>query len=134
MKTLATAFALIATPVMAQDMNKCLVVSDNHEWNGTIVTETANVKDHEFCLGFTPLIADIDHVAPSKDKPACVDITGQATGSITPVIYYKDGHYEVQDTMPLWQGQSEFKTLVVRCLRGIDSSIKFRGALKPQPL
>ena len=124
MKRLAAAFALLATPVHAND---CNVVSQAIPYFGVVIHQTANVKDHSYCVSFEPKDPRVDSVSPSLEKPTCIDVNGDPEQAIVPLLYMKQGGVVTMEIMQTPEAKKIYDMMIETCNRPEGTPTGFKA-------
>lgn len=120
--SIALAASLMFTPAMAA--SKCDDIKEPHDYKNMTVHEEADVPNHKFCISFTTDDPQIKEVEPTPVKPGCIDVEGDKTQGVTPVIISTIGIAYIMETLGFEQAKDEFNSLVEIC-EGPKTSINF---------
>ena len=132
MKRLAAAFALLATPVQAEECDK---VHLDIPYLGVVIHQTASIKDHSFCVGFSPNDARVESISPSVDKPTCIDVNGDPEQAIVPLMYLKEGGIITMEVMQTPQAKRIYDMMIETCTKPEGVPAMWRPkALRFEPL
>ena len=124
-RAIVLAASLLTTPVSAQD---CETVHLDIPYLGVVIHQTANTKNHSFCVGFSPNDARVDSISPSQEKPTCVDVNGDPEQAIVPLLYLKSGGVVAMEVMQTPEAKRIYDMMVDACNRPEGVPASFIGA------
>lgn len=124
-----TAFALAASLIASHaSASECETVHLDIPYLAVVIHQTANTKDHSFCVGFSPNDERVDHISPSPDKPTCVDVLGDPEQAIVPLLYLKAGGIVTMEVMQTPQAKRIYDMMIEACNRPEGVPASFIGA------
>ena len=130
----STTFALAASLLASHaSANECETVHLDIPYFAVVIHQTANTKDHTFCVGFSPNDPRVDHISPSQEKPTCVDVNGDSEQAIVPLLYMKSGGIVTMEIMQTPEAKKIYDMMVETCNRPEGVPASFVGAkIKPK--